>query len=165
VFDPDELYHTIPFLQQSRPIQKAANTLSCVVDRGGDVHVSFFGTPTLKLLEPPRIASDNMLLVASLIDLAAMKVAVVQKRPEAKDYLDLDALIGQGAIPLPVALAAGQTMYGTSFSPELTLKALCFFGDGNLETVPPETRARLVTAVKSVDVNHLPDFHRAENAN
>ena len=30
--------------------------------------------------------------VASLLDLAATKVAVVQKRAEAKDYLDIDVL-------------------------------------------------------------------------
>ncbi len=43
-------------------------------------------------------------------------------------------------------------MYGSAFNPELTLKALCFFGDGNLETVPKEHPGPLVTAVKSVDV-------------
>ncbi len=51
-FDPDELHHSLPFLQQSSPIQKTANTPSCVVDRGGDVHVSFFGTPAVRLLMP-----------------------------------------------------------------------------------------------------------------
>jgi hypothetical protein len=155
-FDPDLLYQQTPFLKGSRTIQKAANTISCIVDREGDVHVSFFGTPNLKRLRQPLISRDNGLRVASLLDLAAMKVAVVQKRPEAKDYLDIDALTKQGGISLPMALAAGRAMYGSSFNPELTLKSLCFFGDGNLDTLPLETRERLVTAVKSVDLGRLP---------
>ena len=34
-FDPDQLYSATPFLMNSRPIQKAANTLKCVIDRDG----------------------------------------------------------------------------------------------------------------------------------
>lgn len=155
-FDPDALYLNTPFLQPSRTIQKSANTLSCVVDRGEDVHISFFGAPNLKRVNRPLISRDNGLKVASLLDLAAMNVAVVQKRPEAKDYLDLDSLITIGGISLPMALAAGSAVYGQTFSPELTLKSLCFFGDGNLDTLPAETRDPLVAEVKSVDLGQLP---------
>ena len=43
--------------------------------------------------------------VAALVDLAGMKAAVVQQRAEAKDYIDLDALL-QAGIELPTALSA-----------------------------------------------------------
>ncbi len=39
---------------------------------------------------------------------------------------------------------------------ELTLKALCYFGDGNLSTVPTEIQARLVQSVNAVDLSSLP---------
>lgn len=155
-FDPDQLYADLLFLSGSRPIQKSANTLTCIIDRGGPIHASFFGTSALRLIEPPQIARDNGLRIASLIDLAGMKSAVVQKRAEAKDYLDLDAIIHQGAIDLPTSLAAAGKLYGTAFNPSLTLKSLCYFGDGNLNQVPPGVQKRLMEAVRSVNLDELP---------
>lgn len=154
-FDPDELYAAISFLKDSQPIQKAPSTLTCIVDRGGSVHVSFFGTPGVRLTTVPLVAKDNRLHVASLVDLAAMKVAVVQKRAEAKDYLDLDAILQHGKIDLTTACTAAKAMYGTRFNPLLTLKSLSFFGDGNLSTLPLETQVRLSAAVRAVDLNKL----------
>lgn len=86
-----------------------------------------------------------------------MKVAVVQKRAEARDYLDLDAILRQGDIDLLAALAAAWAMYGTRFNPLLTLKSLSFFGDGNLPTLPLETQKRLSAAVRAIDLNSLPN--------
>jgi len=162
-FDPDLLYVSIPFLKHSQTIQKAANTLTCVVHRGGDVQVSFFGTPNLRLINAPLVAAEIGVRVASLIDLAGMKVAVVQKRAEARDYLDLDAMIVHGAVDLPTALAAASSLYGTAFNPELTLKALSFFGDGNLNSLPAAARERLAAAVRSVDLHRLPEVQRADD--
>lgn len=161
-FDPDTLFDQIPFLRAGTTVQKSANTLTCSVDRGGPVQLSFFGTPLVRLIEPPRIAPDNGLRIASLIDLAGMKAAVVQKRAEAKDYLDLDALFDSGAVDLPIALGAARALYGQSFNPELTLKSLCFFGDGNLATLPLETQERLVAAVRAVDLNRIPSFRETD---
>lgn len=155
-FDPDLLYSELRFLAGSRQVQKSASTLTCVVERDGPVLVSFFGAPAIRFVHPPLVASDNGLRVATLLDLAGMKAAVVQKRPEAKDYLDLDAIITLGGIGLATALSEAGAIYGASFNPELTLKALCFFGDGNLNTLPADVRSRLVAAVASVDLNNLP---------
>lgn len=159
-FDPDVLFDQIGFLRDSKPIQKSANTLTCAVDRGGIINVSFFGTPSMRLINPPTVSSDNDVRIASLLDLAGMKAAVVQKRPEAKDYIDLDAIIEQTGIGLPTALAAAKLLYGAKFNPALTLKSLCFYGDGNLYDVPPEAQGRLVAAVKNVDANALPSIDR-----
>lgn len=154
-FDPDALYEMIPFLDQSSIIQKGASTLSCLVDREGMVQVSFFGVPKIRFIEMPAIALDNGLKVASLIDLAGMKAAVVQKRAEAKDYLDMDAII-QGGIDLPTALSAGRAIYGSSFNPQISLKALSYYDDGNLGALPTEVRNRLAAAVKAVELDRLP---------
>jgi hypothetical protein len=159
-FDPDELCQRASFLAKSRTLQKAANTLTCQVDRGGAVRLSFFGTPTIRLIAAPHVAPDNNLKIAALVDLAGMKAAVVQKRAEAKDYLDVDAIIHQGGVDLPTALAAGRAIYGQSFNPELTLKSLCYFGDGNLASLPQAIQERLTAAVMSVDLNRLPELMR-----
>ena len=86
--------------------------------------------------------------VASLLDLAGTKVAVVQKRAEMKDYLDIDALLQHG-VDLPTMLAAGGVVYGRSFNPLITLKALSYFND--VPKLPPEVRSRLLAAVAAVD--------------
>jgi hypothetical protein len=157
-FDPDELYSQIPFLHQSATLQKAANTLKCAVDRGGPVQVSFFGAPRLHLSQAPLVAAGNRMQIASLLDLAGMKAAVVQKRAEAKDYMDLDAILKAGFIDLPKALSTARALYGAVFNPELTLKSLSYFEDGNLPALPNEIRERLARAVRSVDLDRLPDL-------
>jgi hypothetical protein len=65
-------------------------------------------------------------------------------------------LIHRSGIGLPTALAAAERLYGTSFNPEITLKALSYFDDGNLRDLPEEVKLRLTTAVRAVDLDHLP---------
>lgn len=155
-FDPVHLYSSVPLLNGSTVLQQAANTLTCRVERGGSpVIVSLFGVPALRRVAAPLIAQDNRLRVASLLDLAGMKAAVVQRRAEAKDYIDLHALLAAG-IELPTALAAASVIYGERFNPQLTLKALSFFGDGDLPSLPADVRERIIGAVKGADLDRLP---------
>ena len=94
--------------------------------------------------------------VASLLLTSqAPKVAVVQKRAEARDYLDIDALIRRG-IDLPTALAAGTVVYGRSFDPIITLKALSFFDD--LAGLYTFFWKQLSTTVEAVDGASLPEL-------
>ncbi|MEO5348491.1 MAG: nucleotidyl transferase AbiEii/AbiGii toxin family protein [Magnetococcus sp. YQC-3] len=154
--DPARLVPAIPFLAGAIVTQRQPDTLSCTVDRGGAVKLSFFGLPGIRRLQPPLIASDNGLQVAALLDLAGMKASVVQMRAEAKDYLDLDALLTDGRIDLPLALAAARAIYGTPFNPQSTLKALSYFEDGNLRSLPEQVKDRLVMAACAVDLDRLP---------
>jgi hypothetical protein len=154
--DPAKLVPAIPFLTGAIVTQREPNTFSCTVDRGGVVKLSFFGLPGIPRLSPPLIAPDNGLQVASLLDLAGTKASVVQVRAEAKDYIDIDALLTDGRIDLPTALAAARAIYGASFNPQSTLKALCYFEDGNLRRLPQPIKDRLVKAVCAVDLDDLP---------
>lgn len=154
--DVSRLESTMAFLAGAQIIQREENTLSAIVERGAPVKLSFFGVPKLGRLREPQIANDNRLKVASLLDLAATKASVLQLRAEARDYIDMDALIHAGNVPLPVALAGAQKLYGPSFNPEITLKALSYFSDGNLRDLPTDLKFRLAAAVKEVDLDHLP---------
>ena len=159
----------IPFLADARIIQREKNTLSAIVDRGEPVKISFFGLPKLPRLAAPHVVVENKLKIASLIDLAGTKVSVVQVRAESKDYLDIDAVMRLGNITIPTALTAAQTLYGPSFNPEITLKALSFFDDGNLHELPDDLKQRLVVAAREVDLDHLPnlgrEFRLSDNGN
>lgn len=161
-FNPQDLVATVPFLKEARIIQQEPNTLTCLVDREGTVQVSFFGVPGINVLQKPLQFPDNGVRIASLIDLAGMKAAVVQWRVEAKDYLDLYAFMNQKMVDLPTALAAAGRIYPDSFNPQLTLKALTYFGDGDLSTLPESVRSGLVEAVRVVDVDRVPDLEVRE---
>jgi hypothetical protein len=63
-----------------------------------------------------------------------------------------------GRIDLAAALAAAQGIYGQSFNPLITLKALSYFEDGDLDSLSPETKARLVAAARRIDPARLPDI-------
>jgi hypothetical protein len=152
-FDLDELAAALPYLRGAERVQVAPNTLKCRVERYGPVLVSFFGGLGLGQAASRDQAEGKRLYVASLLDLAATKVAVVQKRAEAKDYLDIDAMLQHG-LDLPTALAAGRVVYGRSFNPMITLKALSFFDD--VPALPKEARRRLSAAVEAVDPARLP---------
>lgn len=147
---------SIEFLKGAQVLQRDRNTLTALVERGGPVQVSFFGVPALPRLLPPDVVPSNGLQVASLIDLAGTKASVVQIRGEAKDYLDIDALIGAG-IPLPQMLTAARMLYGASFNPQITLKALSYYADGNLTQLPNEVKSRLAAAARETDLDHLPE--------
>jgi hypothetical protein len=158
--DIDSLQAGIPFLAEARVLQREKNTLTAIVDRGEPVMVSFFGVPKLAILTPPHVVEANNMRVASMIDLAGTKASVVQVRAEAKDYLDIDALMRLGNISLPAALSAAQIIFGSSFNPEITLKALSYFDDGNLRELPDELKQRLAMAAREVDLDRLPELTR-----
>jgi hypothetical protein len=159
-FAPARIAAAVPFLAGATITQQEPNTLSAVVERGGPVHISFFGLPEIHRLAPPLVAPDNGLQIASLLDLAGAKVAVVQQRAEAKDYLDVYAILQDGRVDLPTALAAARAIYGPQFNPQITLKALSFFGDGNLSRLPRHIQDCLAKAARDVDLDRLPKLDR-----
>ena len=156
--DPGKLVPAVPFLAGAGVTRREPNTLSCTVDRGGVAKLSFFGLPNFPRLAPPLIARDNGLQIASLLDLAGTKVSVVQMRAEAKAYIDIDAILNGGRIDLPMALAAGKAIYGTRFNPQSALKALSYFGDGNLRQLTKPVKDRLTKAARAVDLDLLPSI-------
>ena len=47
-------------------------------------------------------------------------------------------------------------IYGERFNPQLTPKALSFFGDGDLPSLPTSMQQRIIGAVRSVNLDRLP---------
>lgn len=154
-FEPAVLVENVPYLSDARIVRSAPNTLTARVNRNGPVQVSFFATPRLGQIEEPDIAPDNDLKIASLTDLAALKAVVVTQRAQAKDYLDMAALLGSG-VDLSAALAAAEVIQGPTFSPLAALKALAYFEDGDLGALDTATKSVLRNAVKAVDPVRLP---------
>ena len=158
-FDSAEIASSVPFMASAQITQRAPDTLTGIVDRNGAVKVSFFGVPGIPRLVRPHRVRENGLRVASMLDLAGTKASVVQIRAEARDYIDIDAMITSGKIDLASALVAGIAIYGSQFNPEITLKALSYFDDGDLRGLPEAVKSRLATAAREVDLDTLPDLN------
>jgi nucleotidyltransferase AbiEii toxin of type IV toxin-antitoxin system len=154
-FEPQDLAEQILYLPDGNVTLLRENTLTVVLDRNGPVSVSFFGGLGLTRVSSPDAAIDNGVQVASLLDVAGCKMAVVQKRAEAKDYLDIAALLESG-ISLPKALAAAKAIYGDQFEPRTTLRALSYFADGDLPKLPASIQNALRTAAIGVKLDELP---------
>jgi hypothetical protein len=156
---------SITFLKDATVVERAPNTLSVRVQRNNeDALVSFFGVPRLKRVEDTLIASGNRIRVASLIDLAASKMKVIQQRAEKKDYSDIDAILRRSTVTLEAALVAARDVYGSQFNPLPTLKALTFFEDGDLPDLPGDVKRRLAKTAARVDVKRLSPNYRAHLA-
>ena len=159
-FDPQQLLQTNVLFEQAEVTAMAKNTLSVrlnvVVD--APVLLSFFGVPKLPLLRPVWQIQAPDIALGHLIELAGMKAMVLQKRAEAKDYLDIHALIFQAKIDLATHLAAALKLYPPHFAPEQTLKSLCYYADGNLATLANSVRRDLAKAVRELDLQKLPEL-------
>lgn len=154
-FVPESLLKRMPYLQGGKVVLLRENTLTCVLERQGPVAVSFFGELGLNRVADPDRAPDNGVWVASLMDIAGCKMAVVQRRAEAKDYRDIAALLENG-VDLSRALAAAKAIYGEQFEPDSTLRALNYFADGDLPSLPKSIQNALQTAARDVRLNELP---------
>ncbi|HEX5547988.1 MAG TPA: nucleotidyl transferase AbiEii/AbiGii toxin family protein [Ktedonobacterales bacterium] len=169
--DKDALRATFSFIGNAPVLQDQLNTFTALVSPGfsstasGETHddpdprkqhevkISFFGGLGFGRIGKPEIAVPGDVQVASLNDLLAHKLKVILQRIEAKDYLDIATLINAG-VQLDIGLAGARTMFGSNFQPSECLKALVYFEGGDLDSLPDQTRATLIEAVR--DVGDLP---------
>lgn len=146
-----------PFVRNARTIHEDENTL--VVDastRSGRVKVSFFGGLALGRISDPLRTRDGVLLVASLEDLLVTKLKAILDRAEAKDYLDISRMLSAG-VSLEKALGGFAKMYRKD--PSLPLKAMGFFKNGDLPTLPKADQDLLRAARDRV--SDVPDVRLA----
>ncbi len=136
-----ELLTSFDFLRQATTIQEDENTLVVVVSMpSGSIQVSFFGGIGIGRINDPLQTNDCTLLVASLEDLMATKLKTILDRAEAKDYHDISAMLNAG-VSLAKGLGAFAQMYKKD--PALPLKAIGYFRDGDLPSLPKTDQDRL----------------------
>ena len=153
-FTEAELRGLIPFAREAQVAQRSDNTFSLLLPEFHDVRVSFFGGLTLSRVSEPDMDDQGTVLVASLNDLAAMKLAVITQRAAARDYVDLAAILHHG-VDLTHALACAKAVYRHEFDPMLGLKALSYFGD--VPELPKDTANFLaITAAKVRNIPEVP---------
>jgi hypothetical protein len=142
--DKDRIRAAFGFIRGAAILQDAPDTLVVLAEMpSGPVKVSFFGGIGFGRVNDPLQTGDGVLLVASLDDLMATKLKATQDRAEAKDYRDIAEMISAG-VSLPAALSAFREMFDGE--PAQVLRALGFFGDGDLNTLRSADRELLRNA-------------------
>ncbi len=132
--DKKEIEASFAFVRDAETIQEAENTLVIMaVMPSGPVRVSFFANMNIGRINEPLQTNDSTLLVASMEDLLVTKLKSILDRAEAKDYRDISAMLSAG-VSLEKALGAFAKMYGKD--PGLLLRAIGFFKDGDLPSLP-----------------------------
>ena len=109
----------------------------------GPVKISFFGGIGFGRVNDPLQTGDGTLLVASLDDLMATKLKATLDRAEAKDYQDIAQMISAG-VSLAAGLSAFKHMFGGE--PAQVLRAIGYFGDGDLRALSARDRELLSNA-------------------
>jgi Nucleotidyl transferase AbiEii toxin, Type IV TA system len=136
--DKDQIRAKFPFVRGSAILQDAPETLVVLAEMpAGSVKVSFYGGIGFGRVNDPLQTRDGTLLIASLDDLMATKLKATLDRAEAKDYRDIAEMISSG-----VSLAAGLSAFKQMFNgePAQVLRALGFFGDGDLNSLNVDDR-------------------------
>jgi hypothetical protein len=146
-----ELSKSFSFLNGAETLQEEKDTLVVrVAMPAGPVKMSFFGNITFGRVNNSLITTDSVLLVASREDLLATKLKAILDRAEAKDYLDIAALLTAGA-SLEQGLGAFEALFKQDAA--LPLKAIGYFKDGDLPDLPADVQRLLCTqrdAVKDI---------------
>jgi hypothetical protein len=152
--DREKLQSGFAFLRHSIVVQDRPDTLTVMAPAAkASVKISFFGGIDTGRVGVPDLTSDGAVEIASLLDLLATKLKVIQQRIEVKDYTDIAAILRAGT-RLEDGLAAASALYTASFQPSESLKALTYFEGGDLADLRKEDRQTLVTAARAV--RHIP---------
>ena len=133
-FDPRDLFECIRERCPGAQISSEAR---------GTLHLEVRGLPVsvlsypYALLEPPKWNEKLQVEVASDEDLLCMKLSAIAGRGAAKEFWDLDALLGAGVAEghLARALRLFEVKYpGTDLGH--VVKALAYFGDADASPLP-----------------------------
>ncbi len=151
-FNPEKLIEKVTLLKEARHVlQSAPNTFTCVLFVEEEpVKLSFLGDLSFPLLHPP-VTAPNGIRIASIGDIFAHKLKTLHQRIEAKDYLDIIAILKEGH-SLEEGLENMQKLFPKVVDPSLTLRTLTHFEGGDLERLGEEEKSFLKTCVAKTDI-------------
>lgn len=148
--DEDALITALPFLKDATPLQRRPDTLTVQVSPLGPgtppVKLSFFENLNFGRVGEPKLTTGGELLVASRLDLLGHKLKVLLQRVEAKGYRDIACLLRSG-LRIEAGLGAAHALFRSMFPVEDAARALTYFGDGDLATLPPADKDLLRATV------------------
>ncbi len=109
-----------------KKVQDEKNTITVIID--GSIKVSFFSYP-YRLLNP--VILEKYIRIASVEDIACMKLSAITSRSTEKDYVDLYFILQHHKLSYLLALAEEKF---PNLDASIILKSLIYFDD--METEP-----------------------------
>jgi hypothetical protein len=153
--DKDQLLLKLTFLKDAEIFQNKTDSLGYKVFFNNiSISLSFFNNLSMGRVGIPTFSPDGIVNMASLEDLLAFKIKVIQQRILVKDYQDVAALCRAGYSLLD-GLAATKTLF-PDCSPILCAKSLTFFKGGDLYELSDSDKIILVKYVNELDFKNLP---------
>ena len=149
--DRAALRRSCPILTAAKTLQDEPDTLTVSLDKTGEpLKLSFFGGIGFgRVGEPLRAPGQPP--IASRLDLLGTKLATVTQRMEARDYLDIAALLASG-LSIDEGVGALLALYGDQASGLQSVKTMAWFRDGGLDALlPDEVKERLTRAAAAYD--------------
>ncbi|MFH1760700.1 MAG: nucleotidyl transferase AbiEii/AbiGii toxin family protein [bacterium] len=122
---PEGIIHAFKRRSKVQVVQMKADTLEFLLD---GVPVSFFEYQ-YPLLESVKY---HGIKIASLLDIALMKLIAILQRGEQKDFIDLYSIITKGKVPLQTVFKAIPIKYkSVEIQMGAVLKSLVYFEDAD----------------------------------
>ena len=112
---------------QVKKVQDEKDTLTVILDNQSKISFFFYPYP---LLEP--LITEKYLNLASIRDIACMKLSAIVNRSVQKDYVDLYFILQQ--YPLPGLLQSARKKF-PEIETNLIIKSLVYFDDLNEEPI------------------------------
>ena len=161
--DADRLL-ALPLLRRAQTLQAETDTLTVSVTPVGSdpVKLSFFGGIDTGRVGVPDRTNDDVIWVASMLDLLATKLKVLLQRVSARDYVDIAAILESG-LRLADGLGAAAALYGRQFPPMDAVKALGYFSEGDAVNVAASVRDVLIRHTLAWD-RTVPTIPKTDNA-
>lgn len=146
--DRSALRSSCKALAAAKTLQDEPETLTVTLEKAGEpLKVSFFGSIGFgRIGEPERV--PNRAIIASRLDLLGTKLATVTQRIEARDYLDIAALLTAG-LTINQGVAALLGLYGDQASGLQSVKTIAWFEDGGLKAALPRDVQEVLTAASA----------------
>jgi hypothetical protein len=140
-----------PFLARAKTLQDEPDTLTVVLEKAGaPLKLSFFGGIGFGRVGDP-LTVERRTTIASRLDLLGTKLATVTQRIEARDYVDIAALLASG-LTIDEGVGALLALYGDQASGLQSVKTIAWFKDGGIEAIlPADVRDRLTRAAAAYD--------------
>jgi len=145
-FDTEKLYAVIKELFKGHKIlkvQEEKNTLTVFIDE--NIKLSFFAYK-YKLLK--KLVNEPYFNIASVLDIAAMKLSAVVSRATNKDYIDLFFILKELSLA-EILIAKNKKM--PELDSNLVLKSLVYFQDIKKEPIKFKNN-------RNVDLQMVKDF-------
>jgi hypothetical protein len=141
--DPDDVLSAVRKLEGATVADRARGTLHLVVDQV-PVTLLQYEAP---LLAEPAVFADLPVPVASLLDLACMKLSAIGGRGAVRDFWDLHAIATGTGKTLAEFIGAFQHKFATVDVGHV-VRSLVYFGDADAEPLPAGLTAERWAAMK-----------------